>query len=178
MVYGVLFMLNFAHGEIYMIGGFVGWWVLHLLTGGQAPMLGAGVIILLMILSAMVFCGFLGVGVERVAYRPLRNAPRMNLLLCALGRIHCSAKPGSENPWRRNPVFPYRRSDSGKPAGHRNRRHGGLLYAAPGHRRLHRPDDASDLVHKADPNGQRPCAPRLRTPKPPPSWAWTPTGSS
>lgn len=85
MVYGVLFMLNFAHGEIYMIGGFVGWWVLHLLTGGQAPMLGAGVIILLMILSAMVFCGFLGVGVERVAYRPLRNAPRMNLLLCALG---------------------------------------------------------------------------------------------
>ena len=85
MVYGVLFMLNFAHGEIYMIGGFVGWWVLHLLTGGQAPLLSAGLVMALMILAAMAFCGVLGVAVERLAYRPLRNAPRMNLLLCALG---------------------------------------------------------------------------------------------
>ncbi len=85
MVYGVLFMLNFAHGEVYMIGGFVGWWVLHLMTGGQAPVASAAVIIVLMILAAMAFCGVLGVAVERLAYRPLRQAPRMNLLLCALG---------------------------------------------------------------------------------------------
>jgi branched-chain amino acid transport system permease protein len=85
MVYGVLFMLNFAHGEVYMIGGFVGWWVLHLLTGGQAPVVSAALIIVLMILAAMAFCGLLGVAVERLAYRPLRQAPRMNLLLCALG---------------------------------------------------------------------------------------------
>ena len=85
MVYGVLFMLNFAHGEIYMIGGFAGWWVLHLLTGGNVPVAGAGVIIALMILAAMLLCGVLGVTVERLAYRPMRSAPRMNLLLCALG---------------------------------------------------------------------------------------------
>ncbi len=85
MVYGVLFMLNFAHGEVYMIGGFVGWWVLTLLTGGQAPITGAAFTIILMILAAMLFCGVLGATVERLAYRPLRGAPRMNLLLCALG---------------------------------------------------------------------------------------------
>lgn len=85
MVYGVLFMLNFAHGEIYMIGGFVGWWVLNLLTGGNAPYVSAFAIIVFMIISAMIICGFLGVAIERIAYRPLRRAPRINLLLCALG---------------------------------------------------------------------------------------------
>ena len=85
MVYGVLFMLNFAHGEVYMIGGFIGWWVLHLITGGDAPVVSAALVILLMILAAMALCGLLGVAIERLAYRPLRNAPRMNLLLCALG---------------------------------------------------------------------------------------------
>ncbi|MEW5722299.1 MAG: branched-chain amino acid ABC transporter permease, partial [Thermodesulfobacteriota bacterium] len=84
MVYGVLFMLNFAHGEIYMIGGFVGWWVLQALTAGQVPG-GGALTIPLMILAAMAFCGLVGVLVERLAYRPLRDAPRMNLLLCALG---------------------------------------------------------------------------------------------
>jgi len=85
MVYGVLFMLNFAHGEIYMVGGFTGWWVLHFLSspeGLRAPPL---VVVLAMILAAMVLCGALGVAVERVAYRRLRQAPRINLLLCALG---------------------------------------------------------------------------------------------
>lgn len=85
MVYGVLFMLNFAHGEVYMIGGFVGWWVLNILTKGAAPFGSAVIIIILMIFCAMIFCGVLGVAVERLAYRPLRKAPRMNLLLCALG---------------------------------------------------------------------------------------------
>jgi branched-chain amino acid transport system permease protein len=85
MVYGILFMLNFAHGEIYMIGGFVAWWVLYLLTGSNVPFVNPGVLIVLMIVSAMGFSGLLGVLVERFAYRPLRKAPRMNLLLSALG---------------------------------------------------------------------------------------------
>ena len=85
MVYGILFMLNFAHGEIYMIGGFVAWWVLYLLTGNNAPFVNAGVLIVLMIVIAMGLSGLLGVLVERFAYRPLRKAPRMNLLLSALG---------------------------------------------------------------------------------------------
>jgi branched-chain amino acid transport system permease protein len=85
MVYGVLFMLNFAHGEIYMIGGFTGWWVLHSLTRNHVPIMNAALVISAMILAAMLLCGILGVVVERLAYRPLRKAPRINLLLCALG---------------------------------------------------------------------------------------------
>jgi branched-chain amino acid transport system permease protein len=85
MVYGILFMLNFAHGEVYMVGGFVGWWVLHLLTRTHGLIAGGFVIIVLMILIAMAFTGVLGMAIERFAYRPLRNAPRMNLLLSALG---------------------------------------------------------------------------------------------
>ncbi len=85
MVYGILSMLNFAHGEIYMIGGFVGWWVLHLLIGESGPVLHASLVISLMLIIAMGMTGLLGIAVERFAYRPLRKAPRMNLLLSALG---------------------------------------------------------------------------------------------
>ena len=85
MVYGILFMLNFAHGEIYMIGGFVAWWVLSLLTVNNVPYVNAGVLIAFMIIMSMGFSGGLGILIERFAYRPLRTAPRMNLLLSALG---------------------------------------------------------------------------------------------
>lgn len=85
MVYGILFMLNFAHGEVYMIGGFAGWWVLHLLSRDCVPIMHASLIISLMIIIAMAVTGALGIIIERFAYRPLRHAPRMNLLLSALG---------------------------------------------------------------------------------------------
>lgn len=85
MVYGILFMLNFAHGEIYMVGGFAGWWVLHLMSTNNQPLMNAALVISLMIIVAMGISGLLGVAVERFAYRPLRQAPRMNLLLSALG---------------------------------------------------------------------------------------------
>ena len=85
MVYGILGMLNFAHGEIYMIGGFTGWWVLHLLTQNNVVIMNAALVISLMIIIAMAVSGLVGILAERFAYRPLRNAPRMNLLLSALG---------------------------------------------------------------------------------------------
>ena len=85
MVYGIIQLINFAHGEIYMIGGFAGWWVLHLLTSNNQPVMIAALVISLMIIGAMAVSGVLGVAVERFAYRPLRQAPRMNLLLSALG---------------------------------------------------------------------------------------------
>ena len=85
MVYGILGMLNFAHGEIYMIGGFTGWWVLHLLTQNNAVIMNAALVVSLMIIIAMAASGLMGIIAERLAYRPLRNAPRMNLLLSALG---------------------------------------------------------------------------------------------
>jgi branched-chain amino acid transport system permease protein len=85
MVYGILSMLNFAHGEVYMIGGFAGWWVLHLLSRQNVPILNAVLVVSLMLILSMVVTGVLGIGIERFAYRPLRKAPRMNLLLSALG---------------------------------------------------------------------------------------------
>lgn len=85
MVYGILGMLNFAHGEIYMIGGFTGWWVLHLLTRNNVVIMNAALVIALMIVVAMGVAALVGMMAERFAYRPLRNAPRMNLLLSALG---------------------------------------------------------------------------------------------
>jgi branched-chain amino acid transport system permease protein len=85
MVYGILGMLNFAHGEIYMIGGFTGWWVLHLLSKNNEIIMTATMVIALMIIAAMALSGLVGMLVERAAYRPLRNAPRINLLLSALG---------------------------------------------------------------------------------------------
>ncbi|OQY03336.1 MAG: branched-chain amino acid ABC transporter permease [Desulfobacteraceae bacterium 4572_123] len=85
MVYGILGMLNFAHGEIYMIGGFTGWWVLHLLTRNNQVVMSAALVLSLMIVVAMAVSALVGILTERFAYRPLRNAPRMNLLLSALG---------------------------------------------------------------------------------------------
>ena len=85
MVYGVLSMLNFAHGELYMIGGFTGWWVLQIFSVNHVPVMNAALLISLMIILSMGISALLGLLIERIAYRPLRNAPRMNLLLSSLG---------------------------------------------------------------------------------------------
>lgn len=85
LVYGILQLLNFAHGEVYMIGAFVGWGVFSLLAPGDVLLVPAWAAILLMLLGAMLACGFLGVGIERFAYRPLRGAPRIAPLISALG---------------------------------------------------------------------------------------------
>src|SRR5207237_4542948 len=77
MVYGILKLLNFAHGDVYMIGAFVGWFALHGVGGPMSPDLGAWVVTAFMFLAAMLGCGLLGVVIERFAYRPLRNAPRI-----------------------------------------------------------------------------------------------------
>jgi branched-chain amino acid transport system permease protein len=85
MVYGILKLLNFAHGDVYMIGAFVGWFALHGLGGPISPDVGAWVVTALMFLAAMLGCGVLGVVIERFAYRPLREAPRIAPLISALG---------------------------------------------------------------------------------------------
>jgi branched-chain amino acid transport system permease protein len=85
MVYGILQLLNFAHGEVYMIGAFIGWAVLALFSPGNTLLLPAFVIILLMLIAAMLGCGLLGIIIEWFAYRPLREAPRIAALISALG---------------------------------------------------------------------------------------------
>lgn len=82
MVYGILRLINFAHGDVYMVGAFVGYYIVRWLS----PSVGSGLGGLLVALAAsMVACGVLGFAIERAAYRPLRKAPRLNSLITAIG---------------------------------------------------------------------------------------------
>jgi branched-chain amino acid transport system permease protein len=82
MVYGIIKLLNFAHGDIYMSGAFVGLVALSLLSG----VVGAGWVgILISMVFSMLAVGLLGVLIQRVAYRPLLNAPRLSILITAIG---------------------------------------------------------------------------------------------
>ncbi|HRJ26176.1 MAG TPA: branched-chain amino acid ABC transporter permease [Fimbriimonadaceae bacterium] len=90
MVYGVLRLINFAHGEVFMLGAytalFTSWWFgfrpEDLL---KTPQQGTILILLIMILASMVFCALIGVIIERFAYRPMRNQPRIASLITAIG---------------------------------------------------------------------------------------------
>jgi branched-chain amino acid transport system permease protein len=86
LVYGIIELINFAHGDLFMLGsfvsfGFFGTIGLSLATGTLGLVLGLIVTLLL----AMVACGTLNVMIERVAYRPLRNAPKLAPLITAVG---------------------------------------------------------------------------------------------
>jgi branched-chain amino acid transport system permease protein len=85
LVYGVLKLLNFAHGDVFMVGTFIGFGVLQLLGGTSNPMVPIWALLLLVTLAGMAGCAVLGVVIERFAYRPLRNAPRIAPLISALG---------------------------------------------------------------------------------------------
>ena len=85
MVYGVLKLLNFAHGDLYMIGAFVGYFVIQWFGGPTALVIPVPLLLFLMFLIAGGGVGWLGVAIERFAYRPLRDAPRIAPLITALG---------------------------------------------------------------------------------------------
>ena len=85
MVYGILQLLNFAHGDVYMVGAFIGYGVVTALLIESGPLIEPALIIVFMVLAAMLGCGLLGVVIEQFAYRPLRNAPRFAPLISALG---------------------------------------------------------------------------------------------
>jgi len=75
MVYGILGLINFAHGEIFMLGAYLAFYAvtIFLLPWGIA------------FLAALVFTGLFGIVIERAAYRPLRNSPRISILISAIG---------------------------------------------------------------------------------------------
>ncbi|NTW03393.1 MAG: branched-chain amino acid ABC transporter permease [Oscillochloris sp.] len=86
MVYGVLEFINFAHGEIFMVGGFVGAGVAYLLKQwGILNNMPSLVFVIIAVALGMTVSGLLAMGTERVAYRPLRNAPRLVPLISAIG---------------------------------------------------------------------------------------------
>jgi branched-chain amino acid transport system permease protein len=82
MVYGILELINFAHGEIVMLGAMIALAVLAALAGSGLP---GGVLILIALATAMPACMMAGFLIERVAYRPLRRAPRLAALITAIG---------------------------------------------------------------------------------------------
>jgi branched-chain amino acid transport system permease protein len=82
MVYGILGLINFAHGDIVMVGALVALSAVGLLGGSGLPPM---VILLLALAASAIVCISIGVSVERVAYRPLRRAPRLAPLITAIG---------------------------------------------------------------------------------------------
>ena len=89
MVYGIILLLNFAHGDVIMVGAYMSWFVMNQL--GLGPVTA--------VCATILTCTLLGVVIEKVAYTPLRNAPRISLLITAIGvsflfGVHRRADPG------------------------------------------------------------------------------------
>jgi branched-chain amino acid transport system permease protein len=83
MVYGVLQLINFAHGDVFMLGAMMGWYASSVWTGqSRNPGIPSA---LAVTFFAMVVCGVVGLLIERLAYRPLRSSPRLNSLITAIG---------------------------------------------------------------------------------------------
>jgi branched-chain amino acid transport system permease protein len=82
MVYGIINLINFAHGEVLMVGALTSWTVVTALGGMGLP---GWLLLLLSLIAAIVVCCVLNYSIEKVAYRPLRNAPRLAPLITAMG---------------------------------------------------------------------------------------------
>jgi branched-chain amino acid transport system permease protein len=83
MIYGILRFINFAHGDVFMVGAFVGYYfapILSKLLGGSSFANG-----LVVMAAAMIICAILGVTIEKLAYKPLRSRPKLTVLITAIG---------------------------------------------------------------------------------------------
>jgi branched-chain amino acid transport system permease protein len=89
MVYGIVELINFAHGDVFMVGAFASLWVLTtplgLLDRPINDPVQLGITLLIVVIPVMLFMGLVNVVIERVAYRPLRHAPRLAPLITAIG---------------------------------------------------------------------------------------------
>ncbi|HTR06968.1 MAG TPA: branched-chain amino acid ABC transporter permease [Paraburkholderia sp.] len=82
MVYGIIRLINFAHGDLFMVGAFVGWTALGTLAAARLPL---ALALVVAFAASMLATGALGVAIARVAYQPLLRAPRLSILITALG---------------------------------------------------------------------------------------------
>ncbi|MBS1177483.1 MAG: putative amino-acid transrane transporter protein, partial [Proteobacteria bacterium] len=82
MVYGIINLINFAHGEVLMVGALVSWTVVTLMADSGLP---GWLLLLISLIAAIVVCTTLNYTIEKIAYRPLRNAPRLAPLITAMG---------------------------------------------------------------------------------------------
>ncbi len=109
MVYGILKMINFAHADVYMIGAFAAYYAARFMGSDLQP--GITTLIFLLVV-AMVSCSLLGMAIERLAYRPLRQSPKLNVLITAIG-VSLFLQYGGQVVFGANPeVFPNVLEDS------------------------------------------------------------------
>ena len=102
MVYGILGIINFAHGEVLMIGAMVSLTLIALIT--QLPLgLPPWVLLVLVLLMTMAVCAMVSYLIERFAYRPLRHAPRLAPLISAIG-VSVLLQTLAMMIWSRNPM--------------------------------------------------------------------------
>jgi len=88
MVYGIIELINFAHGDVFMVGAFVPYLIFTNLFGFNGPVTNIPWLVaalLITLVATMAILGLIGVTIERFAYRPLRNAPRLAPLITAIG---------------------------------------------------------------------------------------------
>src|ERR1700742_2184289 len=83
MVYGILRFINFAHGDVFMIGAYVGCYLTpKVATILPTPSIASGLIVMI---ASMAICAVIGILIERLAYRPLRRSPKLTVLITAIG---------------------------------------------------------------------------------------------
>src|SRR5438552_715940 len=82
MVYGILRLINFAHGDVYMLGAFFAYFAARSLGAATHPSPAKAVVVLLV---SMLGCGLVGAVIERAAYKPVRRSPRLAALITAIG---------------------------------------------------------------------------------------------
>ena len=100
MVYGIIELINFANGDVFTLGAFIGLAVMPIVGLAEGKSSGLGMLLPLLgvFLIAMLLCGVVNVAIERLAYRPLRNAPRLAPLITAIGMS--SILEGAMFMWR------------------------------------------------------------------------------
>jgi len=101
MVYGVLRLINFAHGDVYMLGAFAGYFLANALDLDASPSIFGAIAVTL---GAMVICGAIGVLIERFAYRPVRHHSRLTSLITAIG-VSLLLEYGGQVVFGANPRF-------------------------------------------------------------------------
>src|SRR5437899_11133681 len=100
MVYGVLQLINFAHGDVFMLGAMMGWYASSVWTSESRDPSIAGA--LAVTLFSMLVCATVGLLIERLAYRPLRGSPRLAAAVTAI-RGSVFLQNGGQPLLRRNP---------------------------------------------------------------------------
>ena len=106
MVYGIVKLINFAHGDVMMVGSYVVYWVMTTSVITALSQTNPAVAIALAVLAGIVFCIVLGILMDKIAYKPLRNAPRISALITAIGMSYFLQNM-AQLLWSSNPkVFP------------------------------------------------------------------------